>query len=82
MDKEELKKVFHLMFNKINNICIIAASNTETLKQEGLDRALNEESRKRAYSQVEALSRIEENARSLNSTLEGLYKLLTAENNS
>jgi hypothetical protein len=76
MDKEEFKKIFHLLFNKINNICLAAGANKELLKQEELDKISSEELRQRVSLLAGALSKIEDNARSLNKALEGLYELL------
>lgn len=76
MDKEELKKVFHLLFNKINNICIATASNKELLKQEDIVKISHEELRRRASFVFEVFSKVEGNARFLEKELEGLYESL------
>lgn len=76
MDKEELKKVFHILFNKINNICIAAASNKELFSKEDLGKISTEELKQRADNIPVVLNKIEENARLLNTELEGLYESL------
>ena len=82
MDKEELKKVFHLLFNKINNICLATGANSELVKQEELDKLSGEELKQRALLFAVVLSKIEENARSLNKELEGFYEVLIRKRNS
>jgi hypothetical protein len=82
MDKEELKKIFHLLFNKINNICIAAASNKELFKKESLGKISTEELKQRADIVPGVLNKIEENARLLNTELEGLYESLIGKSES
>lgn len=77
MKKDEIKEVFHSLFNKINNICIIAASNVKDFQQKNLDKASREELQADVSQLVDAFAKTEENARKLNSALEELYRVLS-----
>jgi len=79
MEKDKLKKHFHFLLNKINNICIAASSNKRIIQESNPDALSTEELKATVDRLVEVLSRIEENARALNDSLQELYKSLGKE---
>ena len=76
MDKDKLKKLFHSLFNEINNICVAAGLNKRILEEENLDTLSQEELKAKTSQLVEALGRIDENARTLNKSLQEFYESL------
>jgi len=79
MDKDKLKKIFHSLFNKINNICIAAGSGKKILEEEGLNKLSDEEVKASISHLVKALRRIEENARNMDKNLQEFYESLVKE---
>jgi hypothetical protein len=73
MDEERLRKVFHSVFNKINNITIACAANRKILQGEDLGKLSAEELRRRIHDLLDVLTRIEENASILSSDLQDFY---------
>jgi hypothetical protein len=80
MNKDQLKEIFHLLFNKINNIFTAVGSN-KIILEEKLDKLSVEELKERIRDLLEALIMIEKNALVLNSKLQDFYETLTKETN-
>ena len=79
MEKEELRKSFHALFNKINNIFTAAGSNKMFLEDGNLDKVPLPELKIRIQDASEALAMIEKNATLLNNSLQEIYKTLLKE---
>lgn len=75
----KIRETFHSFFNKINNICIASGLNKRILQEDGLEKLSKEELKKKASQLVEALSRIEENARSLDKEIREFYETVPKE---
>lgn len=79
MEKEELRKSFHALFNKINNIFTAASSNKMFLEDGKLDNVPIDDLKVRIQDATEALAMIEKNATLLNNSLQEIYKTLLKE---
>lgn len=67
------QEFFHSLFNKINNICVVAGANKKILEEE-LAKSSSAELKEKLSRLVEVFSRIEENARTLDEKLKLLYR--------
>ena len=73
MSETKIREIFHSVFNKLNNICIISGLNKKTL-EEDLDKLSAKELKKRIPQLIDALNRIDDNTRSLDKILKEFYK--------
>ncbi len=79
MKEEEIKEIFHALFNKINNICVAAAVNKKILEEEKLDEIHIENLKESFKNLIHVLSRIEDNARNLDKALQAFYETIKQE---
>ncbi len=73
--EDNLKEIFHALFNKINNICLAAGSNKKIL-EEDINKLSDAEAKERISYLIQVFGRIEDNIRSLDENLRQLYESL------
>ena len=80
MNETKIREIFHSIFNKLNNVCIISGLNKKIL-EEDLDKFSAKELKKRIPQLIDALNRIEDNAKSLDKILKEFYESLVKQGN-
>jgi len=81
MSETKIREIFHSVFNKLNNICVVSGLNKKIL-EEDLNKLSLEELKKRIPQLIDALNRIEDNARSLDKILKEFYESSIKKTNS